>query len=304
MPDLPSLRGLVAFRAVMETGSFVKAAELLNITPSAVSHQIRTLEQSLKKPLFTRRNRTVHPTETARAFHAGIMDGFARIEAATRQVVTSRSEVRFMIHSVPSFATTFLMPRLRAFIRRFPELDVTLSSGTGPVRLGPDEFRIDIRDILHMGPTPENCEGVDLAREFFVPLASPEFCAEHALVAPSNLARVPLIHSLRSAVHWEQWIARYAEGTSYSTRGMQFDRSFLALAAAADGLGLALESTLLGADLIESGRLIMPFGPRGLTTVAHRLIYRREDRDDPHIRAFVEWILDELAACRDYPTIV
>lgn len=291
---LPPLRALVAFRAVMEEGSFARAAEALNITPSAVSHQVRMLEQSLKQPLFVRRNRTVFPTPTAFGYHAAISDGFDRIAKATQLVGRERSETRFMIHSTPSFATTFLMPRLASFITRFPELDVTLASGIGPIRMGEDGFQVDIR---HMSSPPDDCERIDLALELFVPLASPGFCARHALVGPAEVTRVPLIHSLRCPVNWKQWMQRYGEGVPPS-RGMQFDRSYLGLAAAADGLGLALESTLLAGDLIDSGRLEMPLGPRGLTANAHWLVYRRKDRNDHHIRAFAEWILQAVQESR------
>lgn len=290
MRELPPLRALLAFRAVMEWGSFARAAESLNITPSAISHQVRMLEQNLKQPLFVRRNRTVFPTEVALGYHAAIADGFERIATATQLVGGKRSEVRFMIHCAPSFATTFLMPRLGAFIARFPELDVTLSSGIGPIRMGAEAFQVDIQ---HMTTPPDDCESIQLARELFVPLASPDFCARHALVPAASVTRVPLIHSLRCPVDWKQWIKRHGEGTP-PTRGMQFDRSYLGLAAAADGLGLALESTLLAGDLIGSGRLVMPLGALGLTATAHRLVYRSKDRGDLHIRAFADWILGSV----------
>jgi len=292
MRDLPPLRALVTFRAVMETGSFARAAEVLSITPSAVSHQVRMLEQSLKKPLFVRRNRAVYPTQAALGYQAVISESFDRIASASRILGSERSETRFMIHCAPSFATSFLMPRLPTFIARFSELDVTLSSGIGEVRLGPEGFQVDIQ---HMTTPPDDCESVDLAVESYVPLASPSFCASHAPLTPHGVTRVPLIHSLRCPVDWKQWIRHHGEGLP-PTRGMQFDRSYLALAAAADGLGLALESTLLASDLIDSGRLVLPFGPRGLTAHAHRLVYRRSERADTHIRAFTEWIMDAVSA--------
>lgn len=289
---LPPLRGLVAFQAVMDAGSFVGAAAHLNISPSAVSHQIRLLESILQKPLFERRNRRVYPTEMAVAYHKAIADGFGRIATATRKLTTAPADIRLTIHSAPSFATNWLMPRLPSFIRRYPELDVTLSSGISPVRMGPDGFLIDIQ---HMSRVPEACDAIDLAEELIVPLASPAFISSNALNAPEAIAGVRLIHSLRCPARWEQWIARYAENVPYSPRGMQFDRSFLALTAAADSLGLALESTLLAGDLIKSGRLVMVFGATGIKAVAHRLVYRREDRKEPHIRAFVDWIMGQLS---------
>lgn len=118
--DLPPLNWLATFRAVVETGSFVGAARLLNVTPSAVSHQMRGLESRLGLKLFQRANRAVFPTEAALQYHSGLADGFARIAAATDRISLGRGMRRLAIHASPSFATLWLMPRLKAFIRAKP----------------------------------------------------------------------------------------------------------------------------------------------------------------------------------------
>lgn len=290
--DLPPLNWLSTFRAVVETGSFVGAARLMNVTPSAVSHQMRGLEERLGLKLFQRANRAVFPTEAALQYHSGLADGFARIAAATDRVSLGRGMRRLAIHASPSFATLWLMPRLKAFIRANPEVEVTLSSSNEPVRVGREGFDIDIQ---HARPVPDDCEAMLIAEELVTPLASPEFMAEQHITSASDIARVPVIHSLRCTAQWDDWFARHGAGLAVPAIGMKFDRSFLALAAAIDGLGICLESTLLAQEFIRSGRLVMPLGPLGVTVRAHRLVTTRASRNDAGITAFRNWIQGELA---------
>lgn len=288
---MPPLQWLQTFRAVMEAGSFAGAAKLMNLTPSAISHQMRALEGMLGRKLFLRVRRSVVPTEEALTYSASIGESFARLMTATIQVASGAGVRRLPIHASPSFATLWLMPRLGQFLREHPSIDVALFASHEPARLGQDGILIDIQ---YARPVPEDCEAVALNGEMIIPLASRSFVAAHGLEAPEDISRVPLIHSLRCVVPWDQWVARYAPSVPLSPRGLQFDRGHLALAAALDGLGLALESTLQARDLLGSGDLILPFGPRGISVVAHRLIYRREERANPEIQAFVEWLMRHI----------
>ncbi|MEI8147377.1 MAG: LysR substrate-binding domain-containing protein, partial [Alphaproteobacteria bacterium] len=158
-------------------------------------------------------------------------------------------------------------------------------------------------NIQHARPIPEECDGLVLAEETFVPLANPAFVAEHGIETIADIGRVPIIHSIRCVVQWEQWVARFAPDARLNPRSMQFDRSYLAIGAAADGYGLVLESHLHAADFMRKGSLVMPFGPLGVTAVAHRLVYRREDRDVEEISAFVTWIMEEMAGDASKGTI-
>jgi LysR family glycine cleavage system transcriptional activator len=96
-------------------------------------------------------------------------------------------------------------------------------------------------------------------------------------------------------VQWNQWLDQYASHIPLPTSGMIFDRSYLSIAAAMDGLGLVLDSTLLADHALRTGKLVMPFGPKGIKVISHRLIYRRADRHDPFIMSFIEWITKKLA---------
>lgn len=290
---LPPLQWLVTFRAVMETGSFARAAERLHLTPSAISHQMRALEGRLGRPLFQRRNRSVVPTEDAMLYSASIGESFDRLIRATQRVAARPGARRLAIHCSPSFAALRLVPRLGAFLELRPDIDVSLFANHEPAKLAEDGILIDIQ---YARPVPDHCVSIPLATETVLPLASPDFARAHALAAPADVTRVALVHSLRCAVSWEQWAARYAPGAPLNPRGLQFDRAHLALAVAADGLGLALESKLQAHHLIAEGRLIAPFGELGIPVVAHRLVYRRADQGDRDIAAFVDWLTAELQA--------
>jgi LysR family transcriptional regulator, glycine cleavage system transcriptional activator len=299
---MPPLQWLLTFNAVMEEGSFAAAARRLNLTPSAISHQMRALEHRLGRSLFLRDRRIVTPTEEAITYSASIAESFARLATATGRLVSSGAARRLPIHCSPSFATLWLTPRLGAFLAAHPAIDITLFAGHEPARLGQDGILVDIQ---YARAVPENCDAVGLGEELIVPLASPAFVQAHRLADPADIARAPLIHSLRSVAPWEQWSARHAPRTPLHPRSLQFDRAHLALAAAADGLGLVLESTLQAEGHLRRGALVAPFGRAGITVMAHRVVYQRADRGNPEIRAFVDWITrtigETAAAQRDTP---
>jgi LysR family transcriptional regulator, glycine cleavage system transcriptional activator len=285
---MPPLQWLLTFNAVMEEGSFAAAARRLNLTPSAISHQMRALEHRLGRNLFLRDKRIVTPTEEAITYSASIVESFARLATATNRLVSSGAARRLPIHCSPSFATLWLTPRLGQFLAENPAIDITLFASHEPARLGQDGILVDIQ---YARAVPENCEAVGLGEELIVPLASPAFVREHRVTQPDDIARLPLIHSLRSVVPWEQWSARHAPRTPLHPRGLQFDRGHLAVAAAANGLGIALESTIHAQGHLSRGDLVMPFGRLGIAVLAHRVVYQREDRGNPEIAAFIDWII-------------
>lgn len=288
---LPPLQWLVTFRAVMEHGSFARAAQVLRLTPSAISHQMRALETRLGRLLFIRQNRSVTPTEDAILYSASIGESFARLVTATHRVAARPGIRRLPIHCSPSFAALWLAPQLGDFLTKHPDIDLSLFSGHEPAKLAEDGILIDIQ---YARPVPEHCVSIPLATEDIVPMASPAYVEQMGLAGPEDITRVRLIHSLRCAVSWEQWAARHAPMTPLGTRALQFDRAHLALKVAVDGLGLVLESTLQAYELLAKGDLVRPFGALSIPVVAHRLIYRRADQGHPDIAAFIAWLAEAL----------
>lgn len=293
MSDLPPLRSLEAFRTVMRQGSFTQAAETLGLTTAAVSHRIRELERVLGAPLFERRNRSVFATDAAHRYHEALQEGFQRLEAATRIVSQPANAQILALHCSPSFAAQWLMPRLKRFIATHPDIVVRLSStpDAGP-------FRDDVYDLdlQYARPVPEGCDSLLVAEESIVPLSAPDYLRPGPWnPRTTSFETMTLLHSVRNVVQWQSWLDVHAPGKAVPARHMHFDRSFMAIAAATDGLGICLESTLIAEAELASGRLIMPFGPREIQARGHRLVWRKRAVLPKKIAAFRDWLVTELA---------
>jgi LysR family glycine cleavage system transcriptional activator len=293
MSALPPLRSLEAFRAVMRQGSFTEAAETLGLTTAAVSHRIRELERVLGATLFERRNRSVFATPAAHRYHEAVQDGFQRLEAATRIVSQPANAQILSLHCAPSFAAQWLMPRLKRFITAQPDIVVRLAST-------PDagSFRDDIYDldIQYGRPVPEGCDSLLVAEESIVPLCAPDYMRPGPWKPrTTGFETMTLLHSVRNVVQWQTWLDEHAPGKPIPARNMHFDRSFMAIAAATDSLGICLESTLIAEAELASGRLVMPFGPRDIKASGHRLVWRNRAVLPKKIAAFRDWLMAELA---------
>ncbi|CAN1524525.1 LysR Transcriptional regulator [Rhabdaerophilaceae bacterium] len=290
---LPPLRSLEAFRAVMSLGGFNAAALSLGLTPAAISHRIRELERVIGAPLFERRNRRAVPTDAAHRYAEALQEGFQRLEAATRMVSQPKGSDILTLHCSPSFAAQWLMPRLKRFIRRHPDIVVRLSSTPDATTMGDVGHDIDIQ---YARPIPEGCEALVLKEEFITPLCAPDYLKGADLDPQvAGFDALTLLHSVRNVVQWQDWFAEYAPATALPARNMHFDRSFMAIAAATDGLGLCLESTLIAERELAQGRLMAPFVKQGVQAAAHRLIWRRRLETPKKIIAFRDWIVAELA---------
>lgn len=288
MSGLPPLRSLEAFRAVMRHGGFVPAAAALGLTPSAISYRIRELERVIAAPLFERRNRAALPTDAAHRYFETLQEGFDRLEAATRAVSQPKGAEILSIHCSPSFAAQWLMPRLKRFIAAHPEFLVRLSSTPDAVLFGDDVYDLDIQ---YARPVPAGCGSELIAEEFVTALAAPDYQAAQG----EALAGATLLHSMRNIVQWPAWFAQFAPNVSLPARGMHFDRSFMAIAAASDGLGLCLESTLIAESEIAAGRLMLPFGRKGIAARGHRLVWPLNRSNARKLDAFRGWLASELA---------
>ena len=296
MSALPPLRALEAFRAVMRHGGFIAAARSLGLTPSAVSHRIRELERVLGSPLFERRNRTVVPTAAAHRYYEALQDGFDRLDAATRLVSQPRGSEILSLHCAPSFAAQWLLPRLKGFISAHPQYIVRLSSTPDAAQYGDEVYDLDIQ---YSRPVPAGCEAIPLAEEIITPMAAPDYIARNrAAFGAAKLDDLTLLHSLRNIVQWSAWCAEHTPGHALSQRGMQFDRAFMAIAAASDGLGVCLDSTLIAEQELASGRLIRAFPGRSLAAVGHRLVWRAKSAPTRKVEAFRSWIERELGPSR------
>lgn len=296
----PTMRGLTAFEAVMRTGTFAAAADELNLTASAVSYRIKALEDFLGVALFSRIHRQARPTDAAFQYYKRISRAFEDIERATRDIMAvGRHDILF-VHSAPTFATQWLMPRLSNFFMQNPDLDVRVTATPQPADPERDDIDIDIRYGRRHGP---GMVAAPLCRETVLPLASPELTRTYALQEAVDLRQVTLIHSTQCLVQWRDWLAQYApENGIELARGPKFDRSFLSIGTARDGLGVCLESSLLAYPELVHGQLCPVAGGRGVDLIGHYLAVPRAKLNSAKVARFRAWLREELDRAGDWIT--
>ena len=280
---------LRAFEAAGRTDSFRTAATELGLTPSAVSHAIRKLEQTLGASLFVRDSRTVHLSPEGEALMRHVGRAFDELRRGL-ELVSTRGPQLLRLHSAPSFAALWLSPRLARFLRDHPGVEVRLAAGTDYTRFLNDEFDAD---IVYGPPRLEGLVVLPLGEETVTPLCTPDLA--RAIRAPMDLFSHILIESETKQVRWTDWFARNGLPPP-RPQGVRFDRSFLAIAAAVDGLGVALESMRLAEREIASGRLVRPLAglAEDIRYVGHHLVFPRSARQRHSLRLFMTWLGIEL----------
>ncbi len=279
---LPALR---IFHAAARAQSFRLAASDLLLTPSAVSHAIRKLERELGATLFVRTGRAVTLTHEGAVLLAHVDRGLDELWRGVH-AVSARTPGLLRLHAAPSFAAQWLAPRLPRFLAAHPGLEVRLASGT-------DYRRFDVFDAdIVYGERPADVTVLPLGSEVVTPLCAPALAAQ--IASPHDLLRQTLIESDNKRIHWRDWFAvnRLAPPNRY---GPRFDRSFLAIGAAVNGLGVALESLLLAERELASGSLVQP-----LRGKAEQVVYTGHWLALPaglqsrSLRQFTNWLLAEL----------
>ncbi|SPB17749.1 LysR family transcriptional regulator [Caballeronia novacaledonica] len=289
-----TLKSIQAFEAAARLSSFALAAEELFVTPSAISHQIKLLEEQLSVRLFHRMHRTVILTDSGRHYAEEIGAAFARIEKATRDIGRVAKSDILTLHSTPSFATQWLMPRLARFSALHPDIDLRLNASNDAVDLTREAVDIDLRYGARR-LQPAGTMVLDLPTETIVPLCSPVLLeGEHPIRTVADLRHHTLIHSEGCLVGWRDFMRLHRKTPIDISRGPRFDRSFMAISAAADGGGVCLESLLLVQRELETGRLIAPFGFDGLKVNGYTLNLLKSYADLPKVRSFQDWLFGEL----------
>jgi LysR family transcriptional regulator, glycine cleavage system transcriptional activator len=289
-----TLKSIQAFEAAARLSSFALAADELFVTPSAISHQIKLLEDQLSVRLFHRMHRTVILTDSGRQYAEEIGAAFARIEKATRDIGRIEKSDILTVHATPSFATQWLMPRLARFSAMHPDIDVRLNASSEAVDLIAQSVDIDIRYGARR-LQPAGILVLDLPPETIVPLCSPRLAdGEHPIRSVADLRHHTLIHSEGCLVGWRDWMRLYRKVVLDISRGPRFDRSFMAISAAADGMGVCLESLLLVQRELETGTLVAPLGFDGLQVNGYTINLLKSRTELPKLRSFQDWLFAEL----------
>lgn len=287
MHQLPSLRGLKVFEAAARLGSFALAAEELNLTPSAVSHRVRELEAELDVRLFHRLHRGIELSDAGRRYHVEVRRCLRRLARATEALKGEGGKDVVRVHSAPSFASQWLMPRLAHFVAAHPEVDIRLTASADLVDFSDGLDDVDIR----YGPYPAgDLAVIPLPPERITPLCRPD----QRPAAVHELSTLPLIHSERCLVRWRDWLARFGTVPVDLDRGLRFDRSFMSIGAACDGLGVCLESSLLAERELREGRLVAPWPEARMEVQGHFAVMPKATAKSAKLRPFLDWLEEQL----------
>lgn len=289
MPNYVLLR---AFEAAARLESFTLAAKELHLTQSAISHQIKELEEYFGKPLFFRKNRKVEPTSEGRRLLESLSRIFDVIEAACNEVTLAPNSQVLALHCSPSFAAKWLSPRLPEFIKANPDITIRMTSGAEPIDLLRNQ-EIDVAISYQFTHTGPGITSVSLGEEKIIPMCSPDLI-DPKVPVKELMSKLTLIESSLNLHTWERWF-EINHLKNPSSRKMSFDRAALSISAAVDGIGAVLESVrfaereLSRGELVEIGQQI--FLPT--TDRTHFLSYRSNTKNSQKIKLFNEWIFSK-----------
>jgi DNA-binding transcriptional LysR family regulator len=292
MAAVPPVANLLAFEAVARRRSFALAATELHLTASAISHQVSRLESDLGVRLFERSAHGVRMSAAGEHYLARVGGALSAIAAATDDLKQGVSNSLY-VHSAPSLASLWLMPRLRAFAQAHPEISLNLSAAHTHSDFALGQADIDIRYGVPRWP---DLIVEPLFEERIVPLASPAFIEEHGLKRPEHLLDVPLIQSTVSVVQWQDWFRTFSDLRAPERFAVRFDRAQMSLDAATQGLGVALESTTNAAGHIADRKLQPVFGlQKAIKVKAHFAVYPARHAKRPTVEAILAWLHGEAS---------
>lgn len=294
---LPPLKTLLAFEAAARNESFVRAAAELNVTPSAVSHQIKLLEDHVGIALFRRRARAVTLTEAGRDALPEIRRGFDAFQGALARLDRRRDRRPLVISVVPSFAMKWLIPRLERY-RGGAQVQIIATRDRADLAAGEADAAIRFGLGLYPGLAADR-----LFKETITPLCAPRWVeGRKALRRPRDLARVPLLHDDSMAFaplapDWKSWLAAAGAPGVPADDGPRFTAPEQLLEAAMAGAGIALGRLTLAAADIRAGRLVAPFAVTLALQPAYYLLTLPGVAETvPEVAAFRAWLLAEAGA--------
>ncbi|WP_460275773.1 LysR substrate-binding domain-containing protein [Celeribacter sp. ULVN23_4] len=286
-------RAISVFYHVATFNSVSAAADVLGVTPSAVTQQVRTLEEQVGTALVARIGRRIRLTEEGERYFELIAGQVEGIIAATQQMKGRKTASRLTIRTTPTVSTKWLLPRLPRFLDANPDIDVRLDGTNEPTDFNRDHVDLDIRHGtgrwpgLHVEP---------LALERFMPVCSPSLAASRSF-DPADLFRFRIIRSVKAQIQWGQWLEHFGLDDGQIENHLLFDRSHMAVDAAVLGMGVALESNLMMWKELRDGTLVVPVRDAAQMSISTQwLVCPHTHMRRSRVRRFLDWLKAEAAA--------
>lgn len=291
---LPPLNAVRAFEAAARHLSFTLAAEELNVTQAAVSHQVKALEQRLGVPLFRRLNRGLRLTDAGALYRTELEDILDRLEQATERLRASEAAGLLTVSTGTSFASKWLVPRLQRFRERRPDIDVRIDADDALTDFRRDNVDLAIR---YGGGVYPGLYSVKLLQDIVFPVCSPKLLeGPHPLRAPEDLKHHTLLHDQGVVEDWSSWLRTAGVSGVDASRGPSFSHSAMLIEAAIAGQGVALARSSMVAHDLREGRLVQPFLLSLRPEFSYWVVCPQGTVDKPKIAEFRAWVLEEAAA--------
>src|SRR5947209_14711021 len=288
--QLPPLNALRAFEAAARSESFTRAAEELCVTQGAVSHQVKSLEETLGIKLFNRERQRLIITDAGREYLNVVRDALARIAAGTEHVLQRQNPGLLTVSTSPDFAAKWLVNRLGRFAEAHPEIDLRVSATMHHVDFVREEVDVAVR---HGDGNWPGLDAVRLCNEQLFAVCSPKLLSGRGRLArPSDLARAPLLH-LDDGKAWAQWFEAAGVAPPQRPHGLTLNRASMLIDAAIGGQGVALARTALAASDLISGRLVRPFELALKLSKTYWIVCPKAASAKPKIATFRDWLLRE-----------
>lgn len=293
---LPPLNALKAFEAAARRGGFVTAAEELHVTPAAVSHQVKSLESYLETELFFRQPRGLELTPAGRELLPHLTRGFDHFAKAVASLSGGELRGALRVSAAPSFATLWLVPRLRGFLRAFPEVQIRVLAASRPPDL--DAGEVDIRIPYGMGDYP-GFKVTPLLQESIFPVCAPSLLNQTPLRRFADLKQHVLLHDIdigegEPTMTWKRWLRDAGLADVTPAGNVEFGDSILLTEAAVQGQGVALGRMSLVRGHLASGRLVRPLKVARPGDYAYYAVTTHAGAERPRVQAFLGWLADQV----------
>lgn len=295
---LPSLPLLNAFEAAARTGSITAAARELDLTQSAVSRQIKTLEEQIGVELFHRERQTIKLTVAGEGYARDVREALRRISNASLNLRANPAGGSFRLAVLPTFSCRWLAPRLLSFNESHPTISISIITKCNKVDLSTDQ----VDGIIDFGkPDAEAMEFAFLKRETVIPVCSPECLSKYPISCAEDVKFAPLIHLISRPNSWELWMLSN-DVPFISLHGMLFDQFETIIRSTVAGLGVALVPEFMIREELASGELIAPLDMKLQEKGIYYLAWLSERAEYWPLTAFKDWIKSELRDDKNHIT--
>ena len=295
MDRLPPLNAIRAFEAAARHMSITLAADELNVTPGAVSRQIKSLEETLGLQLLQRGHRQISLTRQGSDYYRAVTRAIEALRDATRRLKRRSQRKQLKVRAYTTFAMRWLIPRLSGFHAAHPDIEVLLKASLEPV----DFRKEDIDGAIRLGDGDwPGAKSYRLVDNILAPVASPALLkAGPKLKRPADLAQHTLLHTIARPDDWAYWLDAAGGGHAIDPRaGMTYESSAMAYAAAVEGQGIAMAQLFLVEQDLEAGRLAMPFRKTlDMGDFTYYLLTPGHRDEAPNMKTFRLWMLEQFA---------